>query len=64
MRNRDWLNKMALIDMLNMISERFEGCFVYRINNQNFDVVDGRCEKHNWDCQKCIAAWLNEEKIF
>ena len=61
MKNRDWLNKMALIDMLNMISERFEGCFVYRINNQNFDAVDGRCEKHNWDCQKCIAAWLNEE---
>ena len=61
MKNRDWLNKMALIDMLNMISERFEGCFVYRINNQNFDAVDGRCEKHNWDCYKCIAAWLNED---
>lgn len=61
MKNRDWLNKMALIDMLNIISERFDGCFVYRISNQNFDAIDGRCEKHNWDCYKCIAAWLNEK---
>ena len=64
MRNRDWLNKMALIDLLNIINERFEGCFVYRIEEQDFNSIDGRCEKYNWDCQKCIAAWLNEEKIF
>ena len=61
MRNRDWLNKMALIDLLNIINKRFDGCFVYRMEKENFDSVDGRCEKHGWDCQKCIAAWLNEE---
>lgn len=61
MRNRDWLNKMALIDLLNIINERFDGCFVYRMEKENFDSVDGRCEKHGWDCQKCIATWLNEE---
>lgn len=61
MKNRDWLNKMALIDMLSMINERFEGCFIYRMEKENFDSVDGRCEKHGWDCQKCIASWLNEE---
>ena len=61
MRNRDWLNNMALIDMLNIIDERFEGCFIYRMNKQDFDSVDGRCEKHGWDCYNCIATWLNEE---
>lgn len=61
MKNREWLNKMKLIDLLNIINERFEGCFIYKIEKGNFDSVDGRCEKHEWDCQKCIAAWLNEE---
>lgn len=64
MRNRDWLSKMALIDLLNIINERFDGCFVYRIEEQDFNSIDGRCEKYNWDCYKCIAAWLNEEKYF
>jgi len=61
MKNRDWLNNMALIDMLNIINERFDGCFVYRMEEQDFNSIDGRCEKYNWDCYKCIAAWLNEE---
>lgn len=59
--NRDWLNKMALIDMLNIISQRFDGCFVYRIAENNFDEINGRCNKYNNNCYDCIAAWLNED---
>lgn len=61
MRNRDWLNKMALIDLLNIINERFDGCFIYRITENNFDAMNGRCDKYNNSCYDCIAAWLNED---
>lgn len=60
MKNRDWLNNMALIDMLSYISDCIEECLIYRIENRKYEKVEDRCEKHEWDCYKCIAAWLNE----
>ncbi len=61
MRNRDWLNNRALIDILSYISDQIEECLVYRIENKDFEKVENRCKMHEWDCHKCIAAWLNEE---
>lgn len=61
MRNRDWLNNMTLIDILGYISDHIEECLVYRIENRDFEKIEDRCEKYEWDCHKCIATWLNEE---
>lgn len=61
MRNRDWLNNMALIDMLSYISDHIEECLVYRIENWDIEKIEDCCEKYEWDCYKCIAAWLNEK---
>jgi prenyltransferase beta subunit len=61
MSNRDWLNKMALIDMLDMISKNLAGCLIYHMNGQNYDGACGRCSKYNGSCYSCIASWLNEE---
>jgi len=58
MRNRDWLNNMALIDILSYISDHIEECLVYRIENKDFEKIENRCEKYEWDCHKCIAARL------
>jgi hypothetical protein len=62
MTNRDWLNSLGMTDMLHLISERLGGCFVYRMNNRNFDSVDGRCEKYEYNCYNCIADWVNEKE--
>jgi hypothetical protein len=32
------------------------------MNNRNFDSVDGRCEKYEYNCYNCIADWLNEKE--
>ena len=37
MRNRDWLNNMALIDMLSYISDHIDECLVYHIENRDFE---------------------------
>lgn len=54
MTNREWLNGMALIDMLHYL--RKHGCCF---------ISDKPCEPYgDYDnCYKCIARWLNEEKI-
>lgn len=56
MNNRDWLNNMAMIDLLDMINRR-NGCIVLRLGG----AADKKrlCPKYI-SCYGCIAKWLNE----
>lgn len=54
MTNREWLNNIAMIDAL-MYLRKHGSCFI----------SDKPCEIYgDYDnCYRCIARWLNEEKI-
>ena len=56
MNNRDWLNNMAMIDLLDMINSR-NGCIILRLGG----AADKKrlCSKYI-SCYGCIAHWLNE----
>jgi hypothetical protein len=58
-RNRDWLNNQNPCDLLKQIHEHIEGCVLRTISH---DVTTKRCWDFNHTCDKCIEAWMNEER--
>lgn len=59
MKNREWLQNMALYDLLCRISDYGETM------NEDFCIADALKIKDVWcngDCKKCLQAWLNEER--
>lgn len=63
MKNRERLNKMALIDILDMFQRNTEVCAGYFLTGKHgIDQSCDRCGTYK-TCYDCIAAWLNEEEI-
>ena len=70
MKNREWLNSMAAVDVLCVLNEgmkenwQWKPCIMSVLGYDFFDRAD-RCrhygEPNNKKCRDCIAAWLNEE---
>lgn len=61
MTNREWLNSMTTLDLLDMISKRFPECWIYRISGCDYGAVRDRCEIYEGEsCHECLAAWLEE----
>lgn len=67
MRNRDWLNNMALIDLLSLFNKCNDQCVLCMLGVKNFT---DRCDKYNDDlrsvfdcCYDCLCDWLNEKNI-
>lgn len=58
MTNREWLNNMALIDMLDLISKKSASCLLYLLTNEDYDAIVGKCSK---GCYECLRMWLNEQ---
>lgn len=58
-RNRDWLNDQNPCDLLKHIHNRIEGCVLRVIDPY---VTTQRCFDWNHTCDKCIEAWMNEER--
>ena len=57
--NRDTINKMSLIDLLDKISKGIDECLYKVLSNCNDVQKKSRCEKlHN--CYSCLSEWLNE----
>ena len=68
MKNRDWLNNMAMIDWFNLIIKNSLDCPLSLIGVP-MSVTNGRCKKYGLDCKSindvcydCVSAWLNEKK--
>lgn len=68
MKNRDWLNNMAMIDRFNLMIKHSLDCPLSLIGVP-MSVTNGRCKKYGLDCKTindvcygCVSAWLNEEK--
>ena len=59
MTNREWLQSMALYDLLCRISDYGE------MMNKDFCIADALKINGVWcdgDCKKCLQAWLNDER--
>lgn len=57
--NRDTINKMSLIDLLDKISKGIDECLYKVLSNCSDVQKKSRCEKlHN--CYSCLSEWLNE----
>lgn len=58
MTNRERINNMAAIDLLDMINSR-NGCIILRLGGS----ADKKrlCPKYI-NCYDCIAKWLNEDR--
>lgn len=61
MKNREWLNNMALIDLLYLANNEkhpfsMNACIIDRLEK-----CDGESECRSTDCYECICKWLNEE---
>ena len=68
MTNREWLQKMALIDLLDFFIQNSDQCVLCMLGYQAYtDRCDRVFEEDkgiNENCYNCICSWLNEEKIF
>ncbi len=71
MKNYERFFKIALIDILGKMNQNTkqnletmygEPCIMYALCDDfgEYSRIK-RCEKHNRDCGKCIAAWLQED---
>lgn len=58
MKNREWLQSMALYDLLMMISMNACSC-IMMILDVPLEDIKHRCDG---ECSKCLQAWLNEER--
>lgn len=56
MTNREHINNMAVIDLLDMINKR-NGCIILRLGGAA--AKKRLCPKY-LSCYDCIAQWLNE----
>ena len=76
MTNRQWLNNMALIDLLSFINGNLdsdERCIIQLLND-NYDKEFAPVYERNYatsypykliepaKCYECICAWLNKER--
>ena len=76
MKNYEWLNKMAKIDLLYMIESNWSTgrCIINQLNNNDEDCPEefkAIWEKNEIDevvqlieppkCYECICNWLNQE---
>lgn len=75
MKNYEKFFKIALIDILGKMNANLRtntnpqcgtSCIMYALCDDYFGYFGEysrikRCEKHNRDCGKCIAAWLQED---
>ena len=57
MKNREWLQNMALYDLLMIISENEGGCILAMLGEGLMPI-----ELCNGKCSTCLQAWLNEER--
>lgn len=57
--NRDNINKMSLIDLLDKISKGIDECLYQILSGCTDGQKRSRCEK-NRSCYECLSAWLNE----
>lgn len=61
MKNREWLQSMALYDLLCKISD------YGKTMNKSFCIADAlkiNCVWCNSDCKKCLQEWLNDERKY
>ena len=63
-KNYEWLNKMAMSDLLNLIITNSSQCFIELLGKNGC----GRCKqfyKEGMDlddmCRECMYHWLNEK---
>lgn len=57
--NRDAINRMSLIDLLDKISKGIDECLYQILSGCTDGQKRSRCEK-NRSCYDCLSAWLNE----
>lgn len=57
--NRDTINRMSLIDLLDKISKGIDECLYQILSGCTDGQKRSRCEK-NRSCYECLSAWLNE----
>lgn len=60
--NREWLQNMAMIDLLDHIIKNCDQCVLHLFGQE----AENRCENFeegsiNNTCYKCVSAWLNEK---
>lgn len=71
MKNYERFFKLAVIDYLGKMNRNLKqnpkplcgtACIMYALNTgiNDYDRMV-RCKKHDADCDKCIAAWLQED---
>lgn len=58
MKNREWLNNMALIDLLELANgaQPDDRCIIDNLEN---NLTPTKCRA--WECYDCLCKWLNEE---
>lgn len=65
MTNREWLQKMALIDFLNLFMQNCDQCILcvlgFAAHTERCDKFDDPDQSINETCYKCICSWLNEK---